>query len=197
MLLLPLLLAVALAAPAADDEVREGSPAPRFSLRALNPEVIGAGSLVLDQLVGDDGDDEAERDKGVKAVLISFFASWCTPCRQELPFLVQLDERYRKVGLRVISISIDQEPGGIEAARKLALAAKVRHPVLSDRLNLLVRRYLGEKAPLPSVVVLDKKGIILRFHSGYAKDAPVFLLAEVQAALGLAAEPRPQPSLKH
>jgi hypothetical protein len=58
--------------------------------------------------------------------------------------------------------------------------------VLSDRFNVLARRYLGDKSPLPSVFLVGRDGNVIRIERGYAKDASAFLLAEVQQALGVA-----------
>ncbi len=184
-----LLGAAALAAPAparADDEVAVGLPAPGFSLKTLNPEVAGAAWFRLDQWVGEEPDDPAAR-----LVILSFFASWCGPCQKELKLLVELDARYRAQGLRVVSVSIDQQEEGIAAARRMAAAAKVGYPVLSDRFNVLARRYLGQSSPLPSVFLLGRDGTLLRIEKGYAQDAAAFLTAEVQSrlALGRAAAP--------
>jgi thiol-disulfide isomerase/thioredoxin len=177
-------LCLALAAPArAGDELAAGAPAPEFSLRTLNPEVAGGDWVSLTKLVG----PEAE-DKGAKLVLLSFFASWCEPCKREMPFLVKLDREYRGQGLRVVSVDIDTEEAGQEAARRLAADAGIEHPVCSDRFNILARRYLGEKAPLPSVFLVKKDGTIARVERGYAKDAPSFLTAAVRAELGLPAQ---------
>ncbi len=177
------------AAPAlAEDEVGVGLPAPAFSLKALNPEVTGAPWFRLDQFVGEEPDDA-----DAKVVLLSFFASWCGPCQKELPFLAQLDGMYRDQGLRVVSISIDNEEPAVEAARRMAAEARVRHPVLSDRFNVLARRYLGDQAPLPSVFLVGKDGNVLLIERGYSRDATAFLLGEVQAALGLRRTPAPAP----
>jgi thiol-disulfide isomerase/thioredoxin len=195
MRLAALLLALALPA-AADEEVGVGLPAPAFSLRALNPEAAGASWVSLDRYVG-----EAPEDPEARVVLLSFFASWCEPCRKELPLLVQLDRAYRARGLRVLGVSIDREEAAIAQAREMAAAAGATYPVLSDRFNFLARRYLGEQAPLPSVFLVRRDGTIATVERGYAKDASRFLLAEVQAALGLArgpteagAEARPAPA---
>lgn len=181
-----------LAAPArADEEVGVGLPAPAFSLKALNAEATGTPWFRLDQFAGEEPDDP-----GSKVVLLSFFASWCGPCKRELPFLVQLDGMYREQGLRVVSVSIDTEEPAIEAARRMAAEAKARHPVLSDRFNVLARRYLGDQSPLPSVFLVGRDGNVLLIEKGYAGDASAFLLGEVQAALGLPrrAAPPAQPA---
>jgi thiol-disulfide isomerase/thioredoxin len=190
---LPLLaVALLLALPAAaEEEAAEGLPAPSFSLRTMNPEVAGAAWVALDRFVGEEPEDPA-----AKAVLISFFASWCEPCKRELPFLVQLDRMYRDQGLRILGVAIDREEAGIEAARRLVSAAKVTYPVLSDRFNFLARRYLGEQAPLPSVFLVRRDGTIAKIERGYSKDASAFLLAQVQDALGIERGGAKQPAAK-
>jgi thiol-disulfide isomerase/thioredoxin len=120
---------------------------------------------------------------------MTFFASWCEPCKREMPFLVQLDRMYRDQGLRVIGVCIDKEEPGIEAAKKLVTEKGVAYPVLSDRFNFLARRYLGEKAPLPSVFLIRRDGTIAKIERGYAKDASAFLLGEVQDVLGIERKP--------
>ena len=185
-----LLICVALAggARAADDLPTEGQPAPTFQLRALNPEASGAAFVSLERYAG-----EEPEDPGSRAVLLSFFASWCAPCQKEMPLLQQLHQRYREQGLRVIAVSIDQEEEGLALARKQIEAARVTYPVLTDRFHLLARRYLGEKSPLPSVFLIRRDGTIDRIERGYGKDAKGFLAAEVRRALGLESPVRPDP----
>jgi thiol-disulfide isomerase/thioredoxin len=185
-LLFTLALAAALALPPvarAEEEVAVGLPAPGFTLRTLNPEESGAATVSLDRYVG----AEAE-DPEAKVVLLSFFASWCGPCKKEMPYLQQLNLMYRDQGLRVLSVNIDREEAGIAAGRRMASAARATFPVLTDRFNFLARRYLGEEARLPSVFLIARDGTIARIERGYGKDAAGFLLGEVQRALGLAAK---------
>jgi thiol-disulfide isomerase/thioredoxin len=184
---LPVIAAVALLAalPAtAEEEIGEGLPAPTFSLRTMNPEAAGTSWVALERYVGEEPEDPA-----AKAVLVTFFASWCEPCKREMPFLVQLDRMYRDQGLRVLGVCIDKEEPGIEAAKKLVTEKGVAYPVLSDRFNFLARRYLGEKAPLPSVFLIKRDGTIAKIERGYAKDASAFLLGEVQEVLGIDRKP--------
>jgi peroxiredoxin len=173
-------LAVAIPVSADLDEAVVGAQAPGFSLRVLNPEAAGINWLSLRSLVG----EEAE-DGDARVVLVTFFASWCAPCKKELPLLVDLDRQYRSLGLRVVGISIDKEEDGITAAKKLAAYHHAAYPVLSDRFNLLARRYLGDQAPLPSVFLIGRDGNIISIERGYTKDASVFLRAKVEAALGI------------
>lgn len=192
MRLLVLTLCAALAVPAlAEDEIAVGVPAPTFSLRPLNPDVTGAGWLALDRYAG-----EAPEDEGAKVVVLSFFASWCAPCKKEMPFLVQLDKMYREQGLRVVGVCIDTEEPGIGAAKKMIADAKVGYPVLSDRFNFLARRYLGESAPLPSVFLIRRSGEIARIERGYSKDVGALLLSSIQEELGLKVVRAPEPAKK-
>jgi len=182
------LLALTFAARADDDRPAEGQPAPSFQLRAINPEASGAALVSLEHFAG-----QEPEDPGSRAVLLSFFASWCAPCQKEMPYLQQLHQIYREQGLRVISVNIDREEEGLALARRQIGAAKVTYPVLSDRFNLLARRYLGEQSPLPSVFVIRRDGTIARIERGYGKDVKSFLLAEVQRALDLARPAAPKP----
>jgi thiol-disulfide isomerase/thioredoxin len=193
-------ICAALALPAAaEEEIALGLPAPSFSLRTMNPDAAGTGWLALGKFVGD-----APEDDGARLVVLSFFASWCAPCKKELPFLVQLDKMYRERGLRIIGVCIDTEEPGIVAAKKMVGDFKVTYPVVSDRFNFLARRYLGESAPLPSVFLVRRDGNIARIERGYSKDVSAFLLAAIQQELGLklstpashAAEPATKPDAK-
>lgn len=178
-------LCAALSLPAlAEEEVGLGLPAPSFSLRAMNPDVAGTGWLSLDKYAGAEPEDA-----GAKLVVLSFFASWCGPCKKEMPFLAQLDRTYRGQGLRVIGVCIDSEEPGIATAKKMIADNKVGYPVVSDRFNFLARRYLGESAPLPSVFLIRRDGAIARIERGYSKDVGGLLLASIQQELGIKATP--------
>jgi thiol-disulfide isomerase/thioredoxin len=173
------LLALAFALPAlAESEVQVGAPAPPFALRVLNPEAAGTGWIALDRWAGAEPEDADAR-----VVLVSFFASWCEPCKKEMPLLVQLDAQYRARGLRILAVDIDGEEEGIAAARALVEKAGVRYPVGTDRFNFLARRYLGDQAPLPSVFLVRRDGTVLRVERGYTKNAARFLRAAVEAEL--------------
>ena len=183
-----LALALATALPAlAEDEgeaVGVGSLAPNFALKTLNADVVGESWIALDRYVGDDAEDG-----GARIVVLSFFASWCAPCQKEMPLLERLHRAYRAHGLRVLSVSIDGDEEGMAAARRMVTRNRVTYPVLSDRFNVLARRYLGEQAPLPSLFVVGRDGVIRRIERGYTRDAAGFLVADVQTGLGLRSTP--------
>jgi thiol-disulfide isomerase/thioredoxin len=175
-------LLLSLPAVAQTEDLKIGDAAPTFTLPVYNPTPDGATTASLDSFIGPDADD-----KDTKAVVLSFFATFCAPCKREMPYLEQLSEKYRSAGLRVLMISIDRDDA---AAPKIADLIKLNHvtfPILKDRFNFLARRYLGAQAPLPSLFIVGRDGVIRTMNRGYGKDASTFLLAQVQDALGIAA----------
>jgi thiol-disulfide isomerase/thioredoxin len=177
-----LTLAVALvtALPAlADEELAAvDKPAPMFRLPVYNAKDVGKPALGLDAWVGPDA-----ADKKTRAVLLSFMASFCAPCKKEMPYLQSLYEKYNDKGLRVVMVSIDKDADGQKKIDELIAQNKVTFPVLKDRFNLVARRWLGTQSPLPSVFMLRPDGTVSMVHRGYDQDASELLAKEVEAAL--------------
>jgi peroxiredoxin len=165
-----------------------GQPAPTFTLPLYNAEPQHRATLSLEDLVGPEASDP-----GAKLVVLSFFATFCEPCKKEMPFLQQLQETYGDRGLRVLMVSIDRDDGAQAKIAELLKKNHVTFPVLRDRYNFLARRYLGEKAPLPSVFLIGKDGTVRGMNRGYGKEGSDYLLAEVQKGLGTAAGPLAKP----
>ena len=171
-----LIAAAALAEPAF---LHEGDEAPAFNGPLYNPEAAGVRNFDLASLVGDSAEDE-----GAKAVLVSFFATWCGPCKKELPVLQALSKEFAARGLRVVSVAIDRDPAAMAEAKALLEKNGVTYPVVKDRFNLIARRWLGQKTTLPSLFIVGRDGTIRLVQQGYEKDAAAFLHAEVEKALG-------------
>jgi thiol-disulfide isomerase/thioredoxin len=112
-------------------------------------------------------------------------ASFCGPCKKEMPYLQSLHERYSDAGLRVVMVSIDTEPEGQKKIDDLIATNKVTFPVLKDRFNLAARRWLGSKTPLPSVFLIKPDGTISTVHRGYNEDASKVFMAAVEQAIGV------------
>ncbi len=167
-------------AASAQEELAEvGKPAPMFGrLPVYNPKEVGETAVGLDKFVGADASD-----KKTKVVLISFMASFCAPCKKELPYLQTLHEKHKDQGLRVLSIAIDRELEGQKKIEELVQSNKITFPVLKDRFNILARRWLGSQSPLPSVFLVKPDGTVKMAHRGYNEDASVVLSKEVEAAL--------------
>ena len=157
-----------------------GKRAAMFRLMAYNPAVAGQW-VGLEKFVG-----EAPADKSSKLVLLSFMASFCAPCKKELPALQKLHEKYGADGLRVVLVSIDDKPEGMKIIDALIAEHKVTFPVLKDRTTLAARRWLGKEPLLPSVFFIQRDGLVSLVRKGYDEDTAASLEKEVRAQLGKA-----------
>jgi thiol-disulfide isomerase/thioredoxin len=174
----------AAAEPEDPDLAHVGGDAPTFRLPAFNPDPKTNGFVALDTYVGSDRDDEKS-----KVLVLSFMASYCKPCKKEMPYLQQLYAKYQDKGLRVIMVSVDTDEANFPIVQELVKTNGVTFPVLKDRYNLVARRYLGTKTPLPSLFILNPNGTVRLVKRGYNEEGGKVLLAEVQKALGLPDEP--------
>jgi len=154
---------LARAAPV-EDVLKVGDPAPSFAMKTINPELSKVKLFTLGRHVG----DNAAEPKA--ALVLSFAASYCEPCKKELSELRRMEEKLVKAGVLLAVVVIDTEPDGIEAMRKLTVDdLKLPYPVLSDRFGVLARRYHANA--LPHVVVIDKAGNVKWIHSGFTDTA--------------------------
>lgn len=169
-----------LASPALAEEAlpAAGKQALMFRLPTYNAKASGHSALGLDRFVG-----QGSADKDAKVVLLSFMASFCAPCKKELPYLQKLHETYGPKGLRVVLVSIDDKEEGQKIIEELIEKNKVTFPVLKDRFQLVARRWLGTQFPLPSVFMVKPSGEIATVHRGYSEEASTLLDQEIQTAL--------------
>jgi peroxiredoxin len=118
-----------------------------------------------------------------QVVLINYWASWCAPCRQETPGLIDLSRDYRYKGLTIVGVSMDE--GGKPAVRSFLSEFHLPYPVLIPDLG-------SPSAPavdaLPTTVLVDRSGRVAKSYVGAVKES-VFradvdqLLAEQPARL--------------
>jgi thiol-disulfide isomerase/thioredoxin len=120
------------------------SAAPAFTLPAR-----GGASVGLESFKG-------------KVVMLNFWASWCGPCRQEMPLLEQMHKRYSKQGFALLGVNVDAESADAE---KLLKAVQVSFPILFDKDNKVSQLYNVNS--MPSSVFIDRKGNVRASHRGY------------------------------
>lgn len=175
------LAAVAFVATAAgaQEEASVGRPAPAFRLPVYDAAVAGRPSAGIDDFVGPRAADPATR-----VLLVSFMASFCAPCIKELPVLEALARAERGRGLRVLAVAIDREEEGQARIAALLAKHKVSFPVLKDRFNIVARRWLGLKSPLPSLFLVGRDGVVSAVHRGYSEDLGPLVARELTASLG-------------
>jgi alkyl hydroperoxide reductase subunit AhpC len=177
-------------ARAEKDRYDVGEQVPSFTLKAVNGEDVGETYISIDRYFGAGAKDPK------KAVLMSFFATYCEPCKKEIPLLSALYESYKAKGLQVVLVSIDKEAEKIDVAKALAKEAGVTFPVLSDRFNIVAKRYFISK--LPNVYLLDAEGKVGMVNVGYNDDISRKLVDEIRKSLGEpTSEPPPASISKH
>ena len=130
--------------------IEVGKPAPEFTANLIDGKLFSVGSL-----------------KG-KVIVINFWASWCSPCRQEMPEFERYYQQHKAQGLQIIAVSLD------EAADD----AKVRQVMAAYGFNAAFERETQHKGygriwRLPLTFVIDRKGIVRK--DGWYGDAGIDL----------------------
>ena len=117
------------------------------------------------------------RDFRGKVVLINFWATWCGPCIQEIPSLVNMQDEFGPQGFSVIGISMDQ--GGPRVVNKMMKKLGVNYPVVIG--NNKLSSGFGGVFGVPTSFLVDRAGNVIKRFTGYI-DHKVFA-AEVKKAL--------------
>lgn len=137
-----------------------GQPAPDFALKSSTGE-----NLRLSEYRGD-------------VVMINFWATWCGPCRQEMPLLDELYTRYERVGFNLLGVNIDDDSGrAMDMIRELG----VSFPVLFDARKEVSRLY--DVDAMPVTVLVDREGNVRHIHEGYKPGYEQTYLDQVRSLL--------------
>lgn len=97
-----------------------------------------------------------------QVILLNFWASWCGPCRQEMPILEEIHHRYKDLGFTVLGINVDED---IEKAKQQLEDTPVSFPILLDTQNLVSEAYKLEA--MPTTILIDRDGTMRFLHKGY------------------------------
>jgi thiol-disulfide isomerase/thioredoxin len=116
-----------------------------------------------------------------KVVIVNFWATWCPPCRAEIPDLVALQDKYRDT-LQIIGVSEDDAPS--DDVRRFVAEHKMNYPVVMSTENIS-RLFPGVQA-LPTSFILDREGRLVQKHVGMLSAATTEL--ETRALAGLPVE---------
>ncbi|MGD8429473.1 MAG: TlpA disulfide reductase family protein [Ectothiorhodospiraceae bacterium] len=119
-------------------------PAPDFTLKSNSGENVRLAEL-----------------RG-QVVLVNFWASWCGPCRQEMPALDALHKRYKSLGFTVLGVNIDERQA---AAEELLSDIPVSFPVVFDGNSKVSEAY--DVSAMPSTFIVDRDGNVRYVHKGY------------------------------
>jgi len=101
-----------------------------------------------------------------KVVLVNFWATWCAPCREEIPLLVRLQAQYAASGLQVVGIATDETD--MKSVKDYLNKMVVNYPMLmgDESVNRLVAGFGGNLIGLPFSVLLDRNGKVIKLTAG-------------------------------
>jgi thiol-disulfide isomerase/thioredoxin len=111
-----------------------------------------------------------------KAVLVDFWASWCAPCRQELPFLAEQYSLNRDSGFVVLAVNVDKEAKNLDKFLS-GLAVRPDFPVVHDPKSKICPLY--ELEGMPTSVLIDRRGIVRFRHVGFKPETKGDLIREI------------------
>ncbi len=125
-------------------KVAANAPAPDFTLAAR-----GGQHLSLSQYKG-------------QVVMINFWATWCGPCRQEMPLLDAMYQKYKRMGFTLIGVNVEPDS---KAAEEYLKKVPVTFPIAFDPDSSVSKLYAVQG--MPSSVIIDRKGNARVIHKGY------------------------------
>lgn len=118
--------------------------APGFDLAAMD-----GGRVALEDLRG-------------QVVMVNFWATWCGPCREEMPHLEALYQRYSDLGFTLLGVNVEEDSSG---ADEFLSETPVSFPILFDPGNQVSELY--DVVAMPSTVLIDRSGNMRFIHHGY------------------------------
>ncbi|MFV2059044.1 MAG: peroxiredoxin family protein [Gammaproteobacteria bacterium] len=113
-------------------------------------------------LASNKGNNIRLKDLRGKVVMINFWATWCAPCRKELPLLNDLYNKYKSKGFVLLGVNIDENS---KLAKKMISELKINFPVLFDSTQKTSEAY--DLQAMPSTFIVDKSGVVRFSHYGY------------------------------
>lgn len=161
----PVLLAcISACAPSeAAGKVEVGAPAPAYKTVSLDGDSVSLG---------------AQRGK---VVLFNVWATWCHPCRDEIPELRAIHAKYRARGLELIGVSVDAD-GADESIRSFMKDFQMEYPVWRDADERVSSQFLV--VGVPATFLIDREGILRWRKTGPIQPADPALAAAIEQALG-------------
>lgn len=127
-------------------DVQAGTQMPDFSLESVR-----------------DGSTVTSSSFNGKVLLLTFFATWCPPCVQEVPVLVKLHEELSDAGFSVIGMSVDQE--GPEVVARFVQERDINYPVVLA--NSKTTMDFGGVYGIPVAFLVNKRGHVVKKYTGY------------------------------
>lgn len=110
------------------------------------------------------GNDQSLTQWRGKILIVNFWATWCEPCREEIPVLLRVQAKHASNGVQIVGISVDS----VDKVRQFANEYRIGYPLVIGSMAVIdLTRRLGNKAAgLPYTVVMDRSGRVVKTHLG-------------------------------
>ena len=144
LLMKPLLVLAGMVLISSGSFAASNAPAPDFTLKSSTGE-----NLRLSELKG-------------QVVMINFWASWCGPCRQEMPELNEIQAKYEDLGFTILGVNVEENSS---KANEMLAENPVNFPVLYDTENRVTELFKVDA--MPSTILVDRDGNMRYLHKGY------------------------------
>ncbi|MBI2417390.1 MAG: TlpA family protein disulfide reductase [Ignavibacteriales bacterium] len=148
---------------AQDPAALTGRKAPDFKLEDIDGNIVGLKSSL-----------------GKGPVLISFWATWCKPCMEEMVEIQKIYDEFNPKGLTLFAVSTDNEKSAAKV-KPLVKSKKYTFTVLLDPNSDAARKYYAQAIPFTALI--DKNGTIVYTHMGYKKGDEITLRKKLNALL--------------
>jgi thiol-disulfide isomerase/thioredoxin len=113
-----------------------------------------------------------------KVVILTFWASWCAPCRREIPYLETAQKVVGKDRLTVFAVSFSENPQAAAALKKIAAEWQIN--VIEDRSGWIASRY--SISSIPHLFIIGRDGRVVANHTGYGDSTVDELIADINRA---------------
>ena len=154
---------MACASPEASGKVEVGAPAPDYQTMSL------------------DGDTVSLAEQRGKVVLFNIWATWCHPCRDEIPELRALQAKYAARGLELVGVSVDAD-GSDDAIRAFMKDFSMEYPIWRDPDERVSTQFLV--VGVPATFLIDRDGVLRWRKTGPIQPGDSALTAAIERALG-------------
>lgn len=134
-------------------QLRDGAKAPEFKLKTLTGKTVSLSQIRKDP----------KRPGKNRVVVLDFWATYCDPCKMEIPIFKRMQDKYGKDGLVIVGIAEDRE--GLRVVGPFAKTQKFNYTILLDPTGIAKSAYRVRF--YPTTFIIDRGGVIRSVHVGY------------------------------